>query len=220
MKKSVYSIVLMDEIVNAVDRIAYSRNTNRSNMINQILAEYCSYVTPEKRISDIFEYAVDLMRREECFQMQATDAVLSIKSALSYKYNPVIRYSVQLFRSADEAIGELKVNFRTQNQSLIDSLTDFYENWTETEKRHSPICKRGIPIICSFDSERLIRRFTAPEQSENTTTQKMAEAITDYVQVFDRALKIWFKYGTDRAEAKKQIEKCYLAYIHSGSVMI
>ena len=47
MKKSLYSIILSDEVVNEIDRLAYKANTNRSNMINQILAEYVSYTTPE-----------------------------------------------------------------------------------------------------------------------------------------------------------------------------
>ena len=62
MSKSVYSLVLRDEIVEKLDRLAYSRNTNRSSLINQILAEYVSYVTPEKRMRDIFDRLEDLLR--------------------------------------------------------------------------------------------------------------------------------------------------------------
>ena len=40
MNKSVYSLVLMDDVVEQIDRVAYEMNTSRSNMINQILAEY------------------------------------------------------------------------------------------------------------------------------------------------------------------------------------
>ena len=44
MKKSVYSLVLMDDVVDAIDKLAYSMNTSRSNLINQILAEKVSYI--------------------------------------------------------------------------------------------------------------------------------------------------------------------------------
>ena len=40
MKKSVYSLVLSDDVVAAVDRTAYQQGVSRSAMINQILAEY------------------------------------------------------------------------------------------------------------------------------------------------------------------------------------
>ena len=44
----------MDDVVEAIDRLAYERNTNRSNLINQILAEIVNFVTPEMRMRDIF----------------------------------------------------------------------------------------------------------------------------------------------------------------------
>ena len=40
MSKSVYSVVLMDDVVDAVDRLAYEAVTNRSNLITRFLAEY------------------------------------------------------------------------------------------------------------------------------------------------------------------------------------
>ena len=54
MGKSVYSLVLMDEVVDAIDQMAYRNNTSRSNLINQILAEHVSLATPEKRMKDVF----------------------------------------------------------------------------------------------------------------------------------------------------------------------
>ena len=44
--KNVYSIVLSSDIVEKIDLLAYENGTNRSNMINQILAEYVPYTTP------------------------------------------------------------------------------------------------------------------------------------------------------------------------------
>lgn len=39
MKKNVYSLVLSEDVVHEIDKLAYQRGTNRSNMVNQILAE-------------------------------------------------------------------------------------------------------------------------------------------------------------------------------------
>ena len=55
MKKNVYSLVLSENVIAAVDRLAYERHTNRSNLINQILAEYVSYETPEMRMQNVFD---------------------------------------------------------------------------------------------------------------------------------------------------------------------
>ena len=54
MNKSVYSLVLSDEIVQEIDRMAYETGASRSAMINQILADYVRYTTPEKRMREIF----------------------------------------------------------------------------------------------------------------------------------------------------------------------
>ena len=46
MKKTLYSLMLDDEVVREVDALAHQLGTNRSNLINQIIAEYVNYTTP------------------------------------------------------------------------------------------------------------------------------------------------------------------------------
>lgn len=55
MKKQLYSLMLNDDIVREVDRLAHLNGTNRSNYVNRILAEYVNMTTPERRVNDIFE---------------------------------------------------------------------------------------------------------------------------------------------------------------------
>ena len=76
MKKSVYSLVLMDDVVNVIDDMAYQMNTSRSNLINQILAEHVSYITPEMRMKDIFDCVRTMMDNHFQIQGQASDAML------------------------------------------------------------------------------------------------------------------------------------------------
>ena len=47
--------MLSDEVVREADRLAHQKGTNRSNLINQILAEYFGMVTPQRRINDVFQ---------------------------------------------------------------------------------------------------------------------------------------------------------------------
>ena len=54
MKKTLYSLMLNEEVVREIDRMAHRMGTNRSALINQILADYTSVVTPERRIENIF----------------------------------------------------------------------------------------------------------------------------------------------------------------------
>ena len=54
MKKTLYSLMLNEEVVREIDRMAHRMGTNRSALINQILADYTSVMTPERRIESIF----------------------------------------------------------------------------------------------------------------------------------------------------------------------
>ena len=48
MKKTLYSLMLNEEVVREIDRMAHRMGTNRSALINQILADYTSVMTPER----------------------------------------------------------------------------------------------------------------------------------------------------------------------------
>ena len=61
MKKTLYSLMLNDDVVREVDMMAHRMGTNRSALINQILAEYVNYTTPERRINDVLSAIETLM---------------------------------------------------------------------------------------------------------------------------------------------------------------
>ena len=124
--KNVYSIVLSSDIVEKIDRLAYENGTNRSNMINQILAEYVSYTTPEKRFREIFQHMQDMLEGGTFKMLEPSDTMFSLRSALAYKYNPTVKYSVELYRGEAQELGELRVSLRTQNAGLLLYMTQFY----------------------------------------------------------------------------------------------
>ena len=89
----------MDDVVEAIDRLAYERNTNRSNLINQILAENVNYTTPEMRMKDIFTQ-LEAILSESCYQIldRSSDSMFALRSPIRYKYRPMINYTIELFR--------------------------------------------------------------------------------------------------------------------------
>ena len=106
MSKSVYSIVLSDDVVAAVDMLALKMGTNRSNLINQILADRVSVVTPERRMRDIFDNIFRLMDERFIQDSTAAGTALAFRSSIAYKYKPTVRYSVELLRAPEgERIG-------------------------------------------------------------------------------------------------------------------
>ena len=117
MKKTLYSLMLNEEVVREIDRMAHRMGTNRSALINQILADYTSVVTPERRIENIFHEIEQLVApaRDLVPFFAPHTTSMSLKSSLEYKYRPTVKYEVALYGDKQEGLGELAVIFRTQS---------------------------------------------------------------------------------------------------------
>ena len=188
MKKTLYSLVLNDEVVREVDALAHRMGTNRSNLINQILAEYVNYTTPEQRINEVLSTIEQLMApsRELVPFFSPNSYSMSLKSSLEYKYRPTVKYEVELYRGAGESIGELTVLFRTQSMALIQGMTEFFRLWKQIEDAHlRPLT--GAKIDYALYEGKFIRSIAAPDK--DCTTQELASALSDYITLFDKLLK-------------------------------
>ena len=216
MKKNMYSLILTEDVVNAIDKLAEEENTNRSNLINEILAEYVSVTTPEKRINDIFHGIEDLFKQLTGQQVyyQQHDNTLSIKSALEYRYRPTIRYEVELYRTQDGTVGELKVNFRTQSPQLLNRLTEFFALWTRLEELYVARYFNDSEINYTLDETRWTRTLAVPKNA-GYDDKELSRAITDYVSTFDRLMKKRLS-GASATE----IENEYLDALNGGMIII
>jgi hypothetical protein len=221
MDRSVYSLVLLDDVVDAVDKMAYERNTNRSNLINQILAEYLSCPTPEMRIKDIFDYVEQTMTGIEHFQMrfQSSDKMVSIRSALKYRYNPTIRYVLELYRVCEPTVGELRVSLRTQSLPLITVLTEFFEFWAKLENKYIGFRFPSGKVFCQIESGRYVRQFLSPNEDELCTSEAIANAISEYIRVFDICLKQYFAELDDLNTTALAINEEYQNFIKHGVII-
>jgi hypothetical protein len=166
MNKSVYSLVLSDEIVQEIDRLAYESGASRSAMINQILADFVRYTTPEKRMREVFS-AIEQMLIGSVFepQLQPSDSMFSLRSALDYKYNPSVRYSVELYQNALPMLGELRVSIRSQNSALVLALLQFFKLWTRIETAYIG------RVECAIEDGRYVRKLRLSENSQPTNEQ-------------------------------------------------
>ena len=202
MKKAVYSLVLSEDVVDAVDRMAYARGTSRSNLINQLLAEAVGYVTPERRMADILQTLSQQMTGLFQLQTQATDGMLTIRSPLRYRYKPTIRYRVELYRQPEHALGVLHASFRTQSRALIEEAEQFFRIWADAE------CRNGQ---CAPEDYRITdgcwdRRFTI-RAGQEATSQEIGAAVGQYIKRVDAALKAYFAALPDRDAAKQAAEQ-------------
>ena len=97
MNKSIYSLVLSDEVVDAVDALARSAGMSRSAMINGILAERVAFVTPEMRLRGILESLANSMTDAFMLSEKPTGSTLVCRTSLKYRYKPTVKYSVEIF---------------------------------------------------------------------------------------------------------------------------
>ena len=215
MKKTLSSLMLNDEVVREVDALAHRRGTNRSALINQILAEYVNYTTPERRINDVLSAIEQLMSpsRELVPFFAPNSFTMSLKSSLEYKYRPTVKYEVELYRGAQDAIGELSVVFRTQSAGLIEAMTGFFRLWKSIEDAHlAPLT--GAHIDYALYDGKFVRSLAAPEH--DCTSEELAEALSEYIKLFDKLLK---SYLSGRLDAH-EVEAAYYSYLCSAPVRI
>jgi len=189
MKKTLYSLMLSDDVVREVDALAHRRGTNRSALVNQILAEYVNLVTPERRIGEIFRQIGDILGTDrELVPFIAPNAsTMSMKSSLQYRYRPTVKYSVELYRDRGGALGELSVVFRTQSEELLSAMDRFFRIWKALEDE---LVAAYLPRPAEYAlyGGRFTRTISLAA-GRDYSTGDIAAAISAYVRLFDRLMK-------------------------------
>lgn len=213
MGKSVYSLILNDEVVAAIDRLAYKKGISRSNMIEQILADKVAYETPEIRANSIFGEISRIISESSNMRYMEQPSVYmgSIMSALDYRYNPAIKYSVELFPSGDK-LGQLKVQLRTQNAVLINLMDDFYSRYELIERSFY----NGVATY-GREGVKFIRLFDYP--SEEISSKGLAKELTAYVYDFDEMLSTYFSLLTRGGDIMKILTEKFIN-LKSGKIII
>ena len=205
--------MLNDEVVREVDALAHRLGTNRSNLINEILAEDVNYTTPERRINDILSTIQELMQPSgDLIPFFAPHSYsLSLKSSLEYKYRPTIKYEVELYKGSGDTIGALSVLFRTQSPALIDAMTDFFRLWKSIEDAHlAP--RLSAKVDYALYDGKFVRTITVPDK--NCSSDELASSLAEYIRLFDKMMKGWL---TGRYDAHA-IEAAYYSYLTNTSI--
>ena len=200
MSKSVYSMVLSDEVVALIDREAFRRGASRSQMINEVLAEYVGYSTEERRISELIDNLNELLVGENRLRVvRRQQSAIDFLSALNYKYSPRVTYSVDLF--TEKNYGELKIALRTTNPDLIAITAEFFNDYIETER------EAGVKAVYGVRDGKLVRRL---DFSRVETAKELADAISCYVNILDRLFNEYvydFPFGSARKNLKLNYKK-------------
>ena len=190
--KSVYSLVLSDDVIAKVDELAFRNGVSRSQFINEVLAERVGVDTKKKRISDICEEINALADSIGSMRVQRRQqSCVDFMSALDYKYNPRVTYTVELFGDG-YSTGELKIALRTTNPMLLNIIGDFFNDFIATEKSYDNNVEYDVR------DGKLIRKLDFKKSPDKSVSR----AVTDYVRSLDLLLKLYVNgYGSGEKQA-------------------
>ncbi len=217
MNKSIYSLVLSDDVVDAVDALARTEGMSRSAMINRILAERVAYTTPEMRLRDILQSLARSMNGEFMLAEPPTGSTLSARTSLKYRYKPTVKYSVEIYSENGKRAGELRVSFRTQNAQLIADLMGFFRCCAALEQKYIAD-KLSNDIVYTISDGRFERTLNMPR--DHITDDELGTAVAEYMAMFDGAMKAYFAELPDTEIAELTVEKYYRAQISKQSVIV
>lgn len=217
MDKSIYSLVLSDSVVEAVDALAQSAGLSRSAMINQILAERVAYTTPEMRMREILTAMQRSMNEAFYLMEQPSGSTLACRSTLKYRYKPTVRYSVEVYSRGGKKVGVLKVAFRTQNAQLIGDLTGFFRCWASLEQRCISTLLNDN-ILYTIENGKFSRTLNMPESP--VSDEALGQAVAEYMTMFDMAMKEYFAQLPDIAAAEAATAKSYTNNITKQTVIL
>ncbi len=216
MKKSVYSLVLSDDVVALVDRAAAKRGVSRSSFIDEILARELCCQTQKMRIREIFGQMEELMESTSMrLKAPPSDVQMSLLSSLSYKYNPTMRYAVELTHKTEGVIGAIKISCRTQSAAFLSALSEFFYLFAGLERTSAP---RGVRF--TEDGNGRITRYLAVPEGHLYSPAETGKAISAYISMFDRALNTYFSYLPDTEHAARSAAGVYAAYIKQNPYKI
>lgn len=212
MGKSVYSLVLSDDIVAAVDALAAQEGYRRSAFIDHILAQYASLPTAEARRRQTIQAAQ--LAAEGYFRGAVTQGgALTLRTALRYKYNPSLCYTIELWPGQPQ-MGRLRVALRSQSDSLLGYFGYFFQLWQNMEQRHLASPPRQNEQLVEEKRYSRVLRQPQGQLDEDQTGQ----AIAAYVNMMDSCLKTFFGCLDDAQRAVAETEKQYVKQLraHGG----
>lgn len=215
--KSIYSLVLSDDVIDEIDVMARNAGISRSAMVNQILAERTSCVTPEMRVKQITNAIREAVGGEFWLAQQPSPATVACRTALKYRYKPTLRYSVELFAVARKRTGELKVSVRSQSDQLNEDLSGFFHCWTQLEQKY--IADRIThDLTFRIEPGKFTRTLDLPPK--DVSDARLGQAVADYMEMLDEVMKLYFSYLPDAAGAAKAAERSYASLLPEQEFII
>ncbi len=214
MKKSVYSLMLFDEIVEKIDQTAYENFTNRSQLINDILADYLGLMTPEQKIQVILEQLDRNFSSSLSVNQINRNTSIQFGKSLKYKYRPKVKYSYEFAGAGGKKYAVLKISSRTKSSELNDRFIDFFKRIDELELRND-FHSGTLPE--NESNHKFVREFRR-DGSVSRDVNTVSRFLTNYLKMVDQAMNLYF--SDDASELDEDLQRVFDKYLKTNQLQI
>ncbi|HIR34531.1 MAG TPA: hypothetical protein IAC91_00335 [Candidatus Faecimorpha stercoravium] len=192
MNKSMYSLILTDEVIARIDRLAYEKGMNRSQLIDHLLAKEVGMHTREHQTRTIISYTVSQINTQESSLHGHMDrGSMEVATYVKYKYNPTIKYGFDIIEENNAPLGLLKIQSRSTAAALRNNLDTFFCLLSVIDDHHHQLFR--IPTKKQTDAGRYQRTIVLPRLFENTDdAQTVADRLSASILLVDDTMQSYF----------------------------
>ncbi len=214
MSKSVYSLMIFDEIVEQIDQRASKNNQNRSQVINEILADHLGLITPEQKIQKILTYLSENLSDTLNVNGLNKNSSIHFDKNLDYKYHPKVQFTYEFTGTGDDKFAVLKISSRTKNDKLNKLFNQFFNKIVELEHRN---CFYLGTNPKNESKHKFVREFRI-EGSVSKNINEVAKFLLDYLMMVDEAMNLFFNDQSENLD--RNLQKLFDKFFVSTQLQI
>lgn len=203
MSRSMYSLILSDAVVEAVDREAYRQQCNRSRMIERILAEYMGVETKEAQVRDMMEEIAKLLSAHERIQVLPNRETRSLvyQAPVRFKYNPTLRYRLEWQEVNGMHRAVLKIVSRTTSRPLADALETFFVHMNRWEKQYAPFVQGENRLYRNIGKGTI--QFVKTLYIGSLGSDEMSQLLSRYLAMLNETMEQYFSSDDERLQMER-----------------
>ncbi|MCT4634397.1 MAG: hypothetical protein N4A76_16925 [Firmicutes bacterium] len=201
MKSSIYSLLVQDNLMEKVDDIALEKGMSRSQMVNEIFAEYLGISTPEYKINKVMDFICKEFLDTSSIRIMSNNKGSSIKlmTNIKYKYNPQLHYMLELKGKNKDKLATLKIQSRTQSKVFLDHLVKFFVLFTEIERIYEIGFRKNVIDKSYFvvEGNRFLRDFYYDWTNDSYSPEGLSQFLINYISMINESVNIYFENIAD-----------------------
>ncbi len=217
MSKQIYSLVLSDQVIEKVDREAVIKGSNRSQIINDMLCQTFGIWTPDLKMNRVMDLMSETLRDIETMQMVSASHgnTLQLRTTVAYKYNPKLKYVVEMSGKSHPTMAVLKIYSRTTSELFLQSLVMFfgYLNDFEEQTKASINFRQVISEGYAFDEKRFVKEIQCDWTTKDVEAEAIARYLSNYILFLDESIKMYFNASGNWQFIDQQMGALYKKYL-------